>query len=58
MPQRYPYPQRTDILRLLGPTTLLYKAFGAILMLGGIITYTIVGFPYYMYSIASPKTLF
>ena len=27
------YPQRTHILRLLGPKTLLYKAFGAILML-------------------------
>ena len=25
-----PYPQRTHILRLLGPKTLFYKAFGAI----------------------------
>ena len=24
----YPYPQRTHVLRLLGPKTLLYKAFG------------------------------
>ena len=24
----YPYPQRTHILRLLGPKTLLYKSFG------------------------------
>ena len=31
----YPYPQRTQILRLLGPTTLLCEACGAILMQRG-----------------------